>query len=114
MSILNSQSNSTPPFCVPETQYWLAGIVNASVWATLFVFHLQSQDCVRTSEFSHFPGHLPPSVVTILAPQWKGRDHQPLLNWGRADDVVIISFKWVHNGRIQFVVTPPCRIVYTV
>ena len=43
---LNSQRNDTPPFCAPEAMCILAGIVYISVQATMFVFHLQSQDCV--------------------------------------------------------------------
>ena len=45
---LNSQSNYIPPFYAPDAQCWLAGIVHGLVRATMFVSHLESQDCVWT------------------------------------------------------------------
>ena len=48
---LNSQSNYTPPFPAPEAPCWLAGIVYGLVQAIMFVYHVQSQSCVQTSEF---------------------------------------------------------------
>ena len=48
----NSQLNYTLTLRAPEAPYWLAGIVYASVWATMFASHLQSQDCAGTQEFS--------------------------------------------------------------
>ena len=51
---LHSRSNDTPPFRAPEAMCWLAAFVYRSVPVTLFVSHLQSQDCVRKPElFEH-------------------------------------------------------------
>ena len=45
-SYLSSVVNQpTPP---PEAPCWLVGIVYGSVWATLFLFHLKSQDWLNT------------------------------------------------------------------
>ena len=47
---LNSQSNYTPPLHAAEAMCRLAERVYDSVQATLFVSHLQSQDCTGTPE----------------------------------------------------------------
>ena len=49
----NSQSNYTPPCRDPEPTCWLARIVSGTVWATLFVSHLQSQDSAQTDFWAH-------------------------------------------------------------
>ena len=50
---LNSSPNYIPQitFCAPETRSWSANFFLGSVWAIMFVSHLQSQDSVQTPVF---------------------------------------------------------------